>query len=111
MNDVIIFAGCLVSFIIIKTKLPVWVLICLFRREGLSNALLQRLQGSNVLSLGRALGVGTAVSGISPCELAAELSSETDFLSSSGDGGELVSERESRDIDKSNGESGTELNI
>lgn len=91
--------------------LPVCVLICLLRREGLSKALLQTPQGSNVLSLGRALGVVIIFSGKSPCELAAELSPDTDFLSSSFDGGELLRALERRDIERSRGESETNRKI
>lgn len=87
------------------------VLICLLRREGLSKALLQTPQGSNVLSLGRALGVVIIFSGKSPCELAAELSPDTDFLSSSFDGGELLRALERRDIERSRGESETNRKI
>lgn len=85
---------------------PVCVLMCLLSKEGLSKALLQTPQGRSVLSLGLARGVGTAVSGRSPCELAAELSPDTDFLSSSADGGDPVKALERRDIERSNGESG-----
>lgn len=79
--------------------------MCLLSSEGLSKALLQTPQGRSVLSLGLALGVGTVASGKSPCELAAELSPETDFLSSSADGGDPLKALESRDMDKSSGES------
>ena len=79
--------------------------MCLFNSDGLSNALLQTPQGSSVRSLGLALGVGTLVSGRSPCELAAELSPETDFRSSSAEGGDPLKALDSRDIDKSSGES------
>lgn len=85
--------------------LPVWVRICLLSNDGLSKALLHTLQGSKVLSLGLALGVGPPVSGISPCELAAELSPEIDFPSSSADGGEPDRALESKDIERSKGES------
>lgn len=90
--------------------LPVCVLMCLLRRDGLSKALLQTPHGSNVLSLGLALGVGNADSERSPWELMAdELSPEMDFLSSSADGGDPVNALVNRDIDKSNGESVTKL--
>jgi hypothetical protein len=85
--------------------LPVCVLMCLLSSEGLSKALLQTPHGSRVLSLGLALGVGTLASGRSPCELAAELSPETDLRSSSADGGEPLKARESSDIERSRGES------
>lgn len=84
---------------------PVWVRMCRFSSDGLSKALEQTLQGSSVLSLGLALGVGTPASGRSPCELAAELSPDMDFLSSSADCGEAESTRERRDIERSSGES------
>lgn len=83
--------------------------MCLLSKEGLSNALLQTPQGKSVLSLGLALGVGTAVSGRSPCELAAELSPDIDFLSSSAEGGELERALDRRDIERSRGES--EINV
>lgn len=79
--------------------------MCLFRSEGLSKAFVQTLQGNRLLSLGLALGVGAPDSKTSPCELAAELSPETDLPSSSADGGELEKALDSNDIDKSNGES------
>lgn len=82
-----------------------WVRICRFKRDGLSKAFVQTLQGNKLLSLGLALGVGTLGSGRSPCELAAELSPDTDFPSSSPDGGELGNALDSNDIDKSSGES------
>lgn len=94
-----------------ESRLPVWVLMCLLSNDGLSNALLQTLQGSNVRSRGRARGVGmTGFSGKSPCELAAELSPLTDFLSSSAEGGEPLNARDNSDIDRSRGESGKAKN-
>lgn len=79
--------------------------MCRLRRDGLSKALLQTLQGKRVRSRGLALGVGPPLSGKSPWELAAELSPETDFPSSSAEGGDPESALDSSDIDKSNGES------
>lgn len=79
--------------------------MCLFRSDGLSKALLQTLQGNKVLSLGLALGVGAPVSGMSPWELAAELSPEIDLPSSSADGGDPDKALDSSDIERSNGES------
>ena len=79
--------------------------MCLLSRDGRSKALLQTLQGRRVLSLGLALGVGPLCSGMSPCELAAELSPDTDFPSSSADGGDPDSARDSSDMERSNGES------
>lgn len=84
--------------------------MCLFNRDGLSNALLQTLQGRRARSLGRALGVGPLGSGKSPCELAAELSPDKDFLSSSADGGEFDKALDNNDMDRSNGESETKRN-
>lgn len=83
------------------------VLICLLSKDGRSKAFEHTEQGSSVLSLGRARGVGAGVwlSGKSPCELAAEESPETDLPSSSALGGEPDNARESNDIDRSNGES------
>lgn len=86
------------------------VRICLFKSDGLSNALLQTLQGSRLRSRGLALGVGPLGSGRSPCELAAELSPETDFPSSSAEGGEPDKALESKDIERSKGESAKEVN-
>lgn len=85
--------------------------MCRFNKDGLSNALLHTLQGKSVRSLGLALGVGPPVSIISPCELAAELSPETDFPSSSADGGDPDSALDNNDIDKSSGESIREIII
>lgn len=90
------------------THIPVCVLMCLLSSEGLSKAFEHTPQGSSVRSRGRALGVGTPASGRSPCELAAELSPEIDFLSSSADGGEPERTLERRDIERSKGESENE---
>ena len=92
----------------LQIALPVCVRICLFSKDGLSKALLHTLHGKRLLSLGLALGVGPLDSGKSPCELAAELSPDTDLPSSSADGGDPDSALESNDIDKSSGESGIE---
>lgn len=81
------------------------VLICRLSREGLSKAFEHTPQGNNVLSRGLALGVGRADSGKSPCELAAELSPDIDFLSSSADEGDAERARDKRDIERSSGES------
>lgn len=79
--------------------------MCLFKSEGRSKALLHTPHGSNVRSRGRALGVGTVVSGRSPWDDAAEESPETDFLSSCSEGGEPDKARERSDIERSRGES------
>lgn len=79
--------------------------MCRLSNEGLSKALEHTLHGSSVLSLGLALGVGIVVSGRSPCELAAELSPDMDFRSSSADCGEAEKTRDSKDIERSSGES------
>lgn len=85
---------------------PVWVRMCLFNNEGLSKALLHTPHGKSVLSLGLALGVGVnLLSGRSPCELAAELSPDKDFPSSSADGGDPCKALDNSDIDRSNGNS------
>lgn len=83
--------------------------MCRLRSEGRSKALLQTPQGSRVRSLGLALGVGTVCSGMSPCELAAELSPDTDLRSSSADGGDPVKALDSNDMDRSSGESGNDF--
>lgn len=82
--------------------------MCRLSNEGLSKALEQTLHGKSVLSLGLALGVGIPASGRSPCELAAELSPDIDFLSSSADCGDAEKTRDSRDIERSSGESENE---
>lgn len=90
---------------------PVCVRICLFSKEGRSNALEQTPQGNRARSRGRARGVGPVVgSGRSPCDDPPEdealLSPDTLLCSSSAaEGGELDRARESSDIDKSSGES------
>lgn len=78
--------------------------MCLLSNDGLSKAFEQTPHGRSVLSLGLALGVGP-VSTRSPWELAAELSPEIDFLSSSAEGGDAESTLESNDMDRSKGES------
>lgn len=67
--------------------------------------MVQTLQGNKLLSLILTLDVGALDSRMSPCELAAELSPETDFPSSSIEGGELENALESSEVDKSKGES------
>lgn len=81
------------------------VLMCLLSSDGRSNALLQTPQGRRVRSRGLARGVGTLASGKSPWELAAELSPDRDFRSSSADGGEPLKALDNSDMDKSRGES------
>lgn len=85
--------------------------MCLLSNDGRSKALLQTPHGSKALSRGLALGVGTFCSGKSPCELAAELSPDSDFLSSSPEGGEIDKALDNNDIDKSKGESTTKTII
>lgn len=84
--------------------------MCLLSKEGLSKALLHTPQGKRARSRGRALGVGPLDSGKSPWELAAELSPDNDFLSSSAEGGECDKARESKDIERSKGESARKPN-
>lgn len=102
-----------------KKKLPVCVLICLFNKLGRSKAFPQTSHGSKALSplVGRAFGDDLCTdndeSNRSPVLLAidddADESPETDLCSSSVlDGGEIGRRtRDSKDIDKSSGESVT----
>lgn len=90
---------------------PVCVRICLFNKDGLSNAFPQTSHGSRALSDFVAflwiLGVMSNSSLDDPADDDARESPDTDLCSSSGpDGGDIGrSTLDNSDVDKSNGES------